>query len=140
MYVKKRVFDAAVMSAMLYGCESWLESNIKPIEKLYNWCVKQLLGVRLSTCSEVCYAELGLPLVKYLVKAKQRKFFQSLWRDRQHMRDDPWAHVVKVILDSNTRTGRYINSLITDDVDDVAQGKGAVKFSILNSMSSRRIV
>ena len=79
------MFDAAVMSTMLYGCESWLEDNIK----LYNWSIEQLLGVRLSTCSDVCYAELGLPPIKYLFKAKQRKFFQSLWRDQQHMRDDP---------------------------------------------------
>ena len=94
-YVKRRVFDAAVMSTMLYGCESWLEGNIKPIEKLYNWYIKQLLGVRLSTYSDFSYVELGLPPIKYLVKAKQRNFFQSLWRDRQHMRDDPWAHIVK---------------------------------------------
>ncbi len=125
---------------MLYGCESWLESNIKRSEKLYNWCVKQLLGVRLSTCSEVCYAELGLPPIKYLIKAEQRKFFHSLWRDRQHMTDDPWAHVEKVVLDSNANTGRYINSLITEDVDDVVQGKDTIKFSILNSTSSRRMV
>ena len=76
-YVKKRVFEAAVMSTMLYGCESWLEGNVKPIEKLYNWCVKQLLGVRLSTCSDVCYVELGLPPIKYLIKAKQYKFFSE---------------------------------------------------------------
>ncbi len=129
-----------MMSTMLYGCESWLEGNIKPIEKLYNWCVKQLLGVRLSTCSEVCSGELGLPTFKYLVKSKQRKFFQSLWGDRQHMRDDPWAHFVKIVLDSNTGTGRYINSFITEYVDDVSQGKDAVKLSIANSMYSRRIV
>ena len=64
-----------MMSTMLYGCESWLEANVKRIVNLYNWCVKQLLGVRLSTCSDVCYVKLGLPPIKYLVKAKQRQFF-----------------------------------------------------------------
>ena len=55
------------------------------------------------------------------------------------MRDDPWAHVVRIVLESGTSTGRYINSLITDDVDDVSQGKDAIKLSISNSVSSRRM-
>lgn len=83
---------------------------------------------------------LGPPSVKYLVKAKQRQCFHSLWRDRQHMRDDPWTHIVKVVLDSSTRTGRYIDSLLADNVHDVAQGKTAVKLSIHNSVSSHTTV
>ncbi len=49
--VKKRVFNVSVMSAVLYGCQSWLDDNIKTIEKLYNWCVKQLLGVCVMMCA-----------------------------------------------------------------------------------------
>lgn len=66
IYVKKflKMFNAAVMSTIFFGFESWLESNIKPIESLYNWCVNNYL----ENSSEVCYAELGLPLIKYLVE------------------------------------------------------------------------
>ena len=74
-YVKKRVFEAAVMSTMLYGSESCLKGNVKPTEKLYNWCIKHLLRVLLSTCSDVYYVEPGLPPIKYLVKVKQGNFF-----------------------------------------------------------------
>ena len=45
-YVKNKVFHAAVMSTILYGCESWLNGNIRPMENIYNICVKHLLGVR----------------------------------------------------------------------------------------------
>ena len=38
--VKKRVFDACLLSAMLYGCESWLNGNLKLMCKLYNWVSK----------------------------------------------------------------------------------------------------
>lgn len=31
--VKKRVFDAMVLSAVLYGCESWLNADLRPIIK-----------------------------------------------------------------------------------------------------------
>ncbi len=36
-YVKKRIFEAALMSSILYGCESWFNGDLRPIEKLYNW-------------------------------------------------------------------------------------------------------
>ncbi len=55
--VKKRIFEAALMSTLLYGCESWLDANLKPMEILYNLCIKQLLGVRMSTCNDVCYVD-----------------------------------------------------------------------------------
>ena len=50
--VKKKVFDAALMSAVLYGCESWLNADMKPIVKLYNWALKTLLDVRMTTCND----------------------------------------------------------------------------------------
>ena len=31
-YVKKKMFEAALMSTILYGCESWLEGDLRPIE------------------------------------------------------------------------------------------------------------
>ncbi len=35
--VKRRVFDAALVFTLYYGCESWLGADVKPISKLYNW-------------------------------------------------------------------------------------------------------
>ncbi|XP_071548805.1 uncharacterized protein [Panulirus ornatus] len=43
-YVKRKVFEAALTSSLLYGCESWLNGGIKPVNRLYMWCIKQLLG------------------------------------------------------------------------------------------------
>ncbi len=42
--VKCRVFAAALMPALLYGCESWIGVDLKPVTGLKNWCLKQLLG------------------------------------------------------------------------------------------------
>ena len=44
--VKRRVCGAALMSSLLYGCESCVGANLKPVIKLYNWALKQMLGVR----------------------------------------------------------------------------------------------
>ncbi len=46
---KKKVFDAAVISALLYSCESWLHNNLKRVEKEYNKLIKCLMGVRKNT-------------------------------------------------------------------------------------------
>ncbi len=39
-YVKKKVFEAALMSTLVYGCESWVAADLKQMVKLYNWCLK----------------------------------------------------------------------------------------------------
>ncbi len=40
LVVKCRVFEATLMSAALYGCESWVNGDYKPVTKLYNWALK----------------------------------------------------------------------------------------------------
>ena len=59
--VKKRVFDAALTSSLVYGCESWFTADLRPVSKLYNWCLKEMLGVRKTTCNDLCYIESGYP-------------------------------------------------------------------------------
>ena len=127
------------MSSVLYGCEAWFNGDLKPVEKLYNWAVKQLLGVRMTTCTNICYVELGLPPLKYLVINKQRKFFRRLWEERQCMMDDPWAHVVKLVLATNTVTCKHIRGLISDNINDTEVGLNLLKRSVSDSTSSRRV-
>lgn len=138
-YVKKRMFDAALVSTILYGCESWFHGDLRPVEKLYNWGIKQLLGVRMTTCTDICYVELGYPTLKSLVLSKQRKFFQSLWSERSGMVDDPWAHTVRLTLATNTPTSKHIRGLIDNVVDDVKVDITRLKQSISDSVSSRRL-
>jgi len=38
-WVKKTVFNAALMSSILYGCESWLATSLKPIDLTYRTLV-----------------------------------------------------------------------------------------------------
>ena len=75
---KRRVFDAAVISSLLYSCESWLTKNIKGIEGHYNKLVKCLLGVRKNTSNNLCMLEAGILPVKSIIVNKQRFFlFQN---------------------------------------------------------------
>ena len=138
--VKRRVFEAALLSAIIYGCESWLNADLKPIVKLYNWALKQLLSVRRSTCNDVCYIESGYPPIEKLIKQRQRKFFRNMIRERRHYDDDPLMFAVNKILNSNTHTSRYIKELIDNDVDDVRVAMTDLKQRLLLNNSSRRVV
>ena len=137
--VKKKLFNAALMSTILYGCESWINGDLKPIVKLYNWGIKQLLGVRKSTCNDLCYLEVGMPTLKAIVMDKQRKFFKSMWRERSGMGDDPWVHVMKLTLEYNSPTSKYLSDLISIDKDDIKEDLLNLKQGVRESNSSRRL-
>ena len=76
--IKRRVFEAALTSTLLYGCESWLTGAIRPVTKQYMWWIKQMLGVRKTTPNVLCLIELGCPPLQALVNQKQRKFFSGI--------------------------------------------------------------
>ena len=107
--MKKRIFDAALMSAILYGCESWLNADLRPVTKLYNLCIKQLFGVRTTTCNDLCYVELCYPLLKDLVLSRKRKFFKKMWQKRVSMNDDPLIFAIKTTLNNRLSTRSFIN-------------------------------
>ena len=138
--VKKRVFDAALMSAVLYGCESWLNADLRPIIKLYNWGLKLLLGVRKTTCNDLCYIESGYPPLQDLVRSKQRRFFSRMWRERSTMDDDPLVLSIKTVLSTRYGTQTYIHGLINENKDDVKIAMETLKDNVNNSpLSSRKI-
>ena len=51
------------------------------IVKLYNWCLKKLLGVRKPTCNDV-YVESGYLALPDLVKYIQHQFLRTEWQER----------------------------------------------------------
>ena len=98
--VKRRVFEAAFSSAILYGCETWIDVNLKPIETMYMRGVKALLGVRRTTPNELCLIEAGLPSVRALIKKKQVIFIQKIFKERALMADDPLWFMLQLIAKS----------------------------------------
>ena len=135
--IKQKVFEAALMSAILYGCESWMNGDLKPIEKLYKWCIKQMLGVRKTTNNDICLVELGMPPLRALIKAKQRKFFNKMWLERNELDNDPLMHAMKITLSYNDYVSRYLTDLSTSYINDIRDAQYNLKTKILNSESNR---
>lgn len=138
--VKKRVLDAALMSSLLYGCESWLGADLKPVTKLYNWCLKQLLGVRRSTSNLVGYVESGSPSLEELVQQKQHKFFDRMWRERRKLDDDPLTLVVKMVRETNAAAARLINNFLSSTVPTYDDILNIVRDKLRNEFTSRCVV
>ena len=136
--VKKRVFDAALMSAVLYGCESWLSADLKPITKMYNWALKTLLDVRMTTCNDVCYIESGNPPIQAVIKNKQRKFLRSIWRERAQFNDDPLILALRTAMGARYNTKDYVQGLINMDVNDVDIAMTELRHKMQHTTSSRR--
>ena len=135
--IKRKIFDAALMSAILYGSESWLMGDIKPIERQYKWCMKQLLGVRKTTNNDICMVELGLPPLRALIKQKQRNFFKKKWLERNSMDDDPLIHAMRIVLGFEDSMSRYIRNLTNVNTNDVEEAQRALESKVRDSVSNR---
>lgn len=135
--VKRRLFDAALMSSLLYGCESWLGADLKPVIKLYNWSMKELLGVRRATANSVCYAELGYPSMPDLVRYRQHKFYHNMWSDRRDMNDDPLSFAMKCVMTLNTSGGKLVAYMTGNNVPHLSTMVRNVHDNINNSNTTR---
>ncbi len=72
------------LSSIPYGCESWIWGDLKPMMKIYNRCLKVLLGVGKSTCNDVCCVESVCPPVQDLVCYRQHKLVHTCVMARRH--------------------------------------------------------
>ena len=112
---KKKVFDAAVTSSLLYSSESWLTNNIRGMEKQYNKLLKCLLGVRKNTSSNLCMLETGILPVKDLIERRRKSFLIS---KREHVDAElPFNIVYDMCRDHNTPGYRFLSKTLQLNVE-----------------------
>lgn len=113
---------------------------MKPVTKLYNWSIKQLLGVRKSTPNDVCYAELGYPSLPELVKLRQHKFYTKAVVGRMSLVDDPLMYCMGIVAGANTALSRSLNDFVRSNVPNMSDVMAMVHERISLSNGSRCIV
>ena len=104
---KKMVFEGAVMSSLLYSSESWLTTNIKPIEQQYNQLVRCLLGVRKNTSLNLCLLEAGIPPIRHIISRQRSNFLKS--KVNVNDIDQPFVYVYNLCRNNNTTAYRFIS-------------------------------
>mgnify|MGYP001551171155 CR=1 FL=1 len=116
---KKKVFDAALTSAILYSCETWLSAAAVAVASpMYAACVKNLLGVRKTTATDLCLIEVGIPSLVQYVRSAQKNYILKLIEERATMPDDPFNLALGIAQESRCPAARYISSLETFNPDD----------------------
>ena len=100
-FVKRKVFDAAFSSAILYGSETWFDVSLSSIEKMYTTAVRCLLDVKKSTPVLTCLLEAGIPSLQAVVKEKQSKFLKRIVKEREGMLDDPLMFTLNFMKENN---------------------------------------
>ena len=108
--VKHCVLQAAVNSAILYSCESWLSKNLKCVDTAMEGCLKSLLGVRNQTSRDLLYAETGSAPASSEVKLRQVNFFKKLTA-RGDVHDYPVGKAMLLARAVHSSMGVYIDNL-----------------------------
>jgi len=136
--VKHKVWKSALNSAVLYSCETWISNDFKILDTPYLTTLKQMLGVRSTTCSDLIYIETGLPDVKSLIIDRQIKYLKCL---RTAHVDDYIDKIIKMAIHHRTPMGRrlrYLETLHANVRTQCEMFLDTVSQRVLHSNTSRR--
>ena len=115
--IKKQVSQACLLSAVLYGCDTWLTNDYGKLESLYMSVIKALLGVRTTTCNDVCLIEAGMPTLKALVEKRRASYLQSKIPNLHD--DDPLKFAWNLAKSCNTHSTRIIDTSLNLNTNDI---------------------
>jgi len=136
--VKKKVFDSALLTSLLYNCESWFDSPIDKLHSMFLVAIKSLLGVRKTTPNDLCLLECGYPPLKYYVKELQSKFFLKI-RARDVNDEDPLFFAMNLHREAMTPTAQFILDIELCTLDYMNVGLEYVRNSVRRSDRSKFI-
>ena len=113
---KKKVLQAAIISSLLYSCESWFTENLKQMEQLYVAALKSLLGVRETTRTDVVLLETGMPTLHELIKMRSTAFIKK--NVNAGITETPLAKVFKMCESKGTGGYRHIKRMLDNPVEE----------------------
>ena len=124
--VKQKVLHAAVNSALLYACESWLSNSWKCVETVFLKCCKFLLGVRNQTPSDLVYIETGFTPISMVIRTKQRNFLKKLF-DRVDYHELPVGIALNQAVEARSPMGKCYVDLMSDREHQVLSLNGIIQ-------------
>ena len=137
--VKRKVWSAAFNSAIFYGSETWMSSNLKVANNVYLSSLRDLLGVRKTVCSDLVYLESGEPSATAFITRKQRKFLKKL-QSRPDYDRSYFATFINKAIEVRSPMGIYIEQLRRSEEDPVLTERQVLKTRVNgNTESSRRM-
>jgi len=119
-HIKRQVWLSALTSSIFYGCESWLTSNLKMLDKPFMASLKQMLGVRNTTCNDVTLLEIGQADAKGFVQNRQSAIIKKL--DQRSVKS--YIHdIMNLAVESKSQMGLQLKLFRAQDKDYIQDSK-----------------
>ena len=135
-HVKRKVWEAALSSSLLYSCETWLCNNIKTAETVYMSTLKQMLGVRAQTCNDLCLIECGAADLKTNVQRRQKAYIQKVTTSDWYQ-CSPLKFAIDLITQTKSPMAKYLNHIRNINVNEYDNTN--LCNSVNDSKSSKRV-
>ena len=135
--IKRTVWFSAVTSAVLYSCETWLTRDLSCVNPQYRRTVKELLGVRQSTPTNLLISESGIPDAKAFIFYRQISFLSKL-RASPGYQGSPVQKAIDMAVAAQSPMGRHMLYLNTLQIDPRRQCIMDSQADITLGDSSRR--
>jgi len=132
-HIKQRVWESAMSSSVLYGCETWLTNDMATINTALYASLKDLLGVRVQTPNDLILVELGFSPPTALIKKRQKNFLDKMTQST-HFKDSPLEQAIELSKSVRSPMGQYLESL-----QSVWSDLNNIKTKVQSSTSSRAI-
>lgn len=105
---------------LLYGCASWVGRNVKPVIKLHNFALKQLLGTSKTARNDVCYAMVKHAPLPDLPRFKQHKLNSKMVSEISSLTKDSLIYAVDITTRGNTGISRTTGGFKDTNVPDMS--------------------
>ena len=112
IHVKLKVVNACINSALMYGCESWGNFPLNPVEVLQRKALKMVLGLSRSTSNEILYTESGFRPLKPSIYKRQLKFFRKI---KENCANKPNSVVSMLFIDGLNKKTSFLKHYIKLD-------------------------
>ena len=136
--VKRAVWESALISSILYSCETWLTDSLKPAEQVYQRTLKDLVGVRYQTPSDLVYVETGTPPLSAFVAHRQRKFLLKL-EASSHFEGSPVQRAIDLARAHASPMSLYMQRLLASPGPDPTSALSDVKARIRSADTTRAV-
>ena len=97
-----KLLETLVIPVLLYGAEIWYPNKtyLNKLERVYKLAIKNILGVKRTTCDGFVYGELGLLSIKYRIIEKHIRLIDRLNRHKpNHL--TKMVHLFRISQDFN---------------------------------------
>ena len=137
--IKRKVWESALQSTLFYACETWFSNDLRAAETVYSSTLKQMLGVRQTTCTDVVLIETGLSGAKAEIAQRQSNFLQKLIR-RPGYPGSYIENIIRKAIDKRTAAGMVIKQFLDQPNQDWRSNSlMRLKEKIRCSSSSKRM-